>query len=91
MNYQNDNYFHFNQLDYFTDKSGKLQIDKIGRFENYNTDLKAIFKTIGFAIDEIPIINPTKKKNYQAFYTDKSRAIIADLCAGNIAYFGYCF
>ena len=89
--YQNDNYFHFNQLDYFTDKNGVLQIDFIGRFENFSIDLKTVFEKISFPLDKIPINNPTEKKNYQVFYTDKSRAIITDLCAKDIAYFGYSF
>lgn len=89
--YQNDNHFHFNQLDYFTDKNGVLQVDFIGRFENFEKDLKTVFEKIGFPLDEISINNPTEKKNYQDFYTDKSRAIIADLCTEDITYFGYSF
>lgn len=83
--------FHFNQLDYFTDKSGVLRIDKIGRLENYESDLKSIFNALGHPILNIPKMNTTQSRGYQSYYTAALKQLITEKCSRDITYFGYKF
>lgn len=87
----NDPNFHFNQLDYFTDKSGVIRTDKIGRFETYEADLKSLLEAFGYHILDIPKLNATHSRDYQSYYTVASEQLIAEICSKDITHFGYKF
>ena len=84
-------FFHYNTLDYFSDEKGKITVDHIGRYENYENELKSLFKILQFPSLEIPVFNATNSKNYADYYTDKSRMLITDRCKKDIEYFNYSF
>lgn len=86
-----DDFFHLNQLDYFTDQSGKLRVDKIGRFENFTEDLEAIFHTIGLEFGDFPKFNVTSRKAYQSYYSKEAKDFVASACRDDISRFGYYF
>lgn len=86
-----DSYFHYNQLDYFPvikDSTGSI---KIYRYEKFEEETYKLFDHLGFKLNEIPVINPTKPKVYQEFYTAKSKELVAQKCKKDIAYFEYSF
>ena len=78
-----------NQLDYFN----TLNLDKIHiyRYEQYAKETQRMAKKLGITITDIPRVNETSSKNYQDYYTKKSKALVTEKCARDIAYFGYTF
>lgn len=83
--------FFFNQLDYFKNENGVLEVDRIGRYERYDKDFEIICKEIGLPKIEIPINNNTSLKNYALYYSQKSKDLISEKCKEDIEYFNYAF
>jgi uncharacterized protein YpuA (DUF1002 family) len=83
---------HKNQLDWFTDKNGKIIVDFIGKFENLNNDFNIVKNKLNIDV-QLPHSNITnlKKKHYTEYYTQKTRDIIAEKFKVDIEYFGYEF
>lgn len=75
---------------FLQDEYGRLAMDFVGRFESLAED----FATIANRLDveaTLPHINQSRQAPYEDFYSDKSRSIIAELYAGDIATFEYSF
>jgi hypothetical protein len=85
------NLFHYNTLDYFTNKEGALIADKIYEYKNINDDIKSLFDRFNLPLSEIPNMNTGAKKNHKDFYTQKSYNLIAQKCKKDIQYFNYSF
>lgn len=86
-----DEYFHANQLDFFSNEEGEVMVDRIGRFEYYEEDLRSILKDIGWTVDELPKVNETQARDYTRFYTPKGIQLVEKYCIKDIEYFGYRF
>ncbi|PKH52291.1 hypothetical protein CXF68_17025 [Tenacibaculum sp. Bg11-29] len=84
-------FFHYNSLDYFTNKKGKLIADNIFRYENLNNEIRTIVNKFNIQLTEIPHVNAASPKDYKAFYTDKSHYLIAEKCKKDIEYFNYTY
>lgn len=82
--------FSFNQIDYLTDLNGGIAVNKIGRFENLLVDTSEIFDSLGIKA-ALPVNNPSKHGHYRDWYDERTREIIADRFARDIAAFGYEF
>jgi hypothetical protein len=91
--------FERNQLDYLTNKRGRMLVDFVGRFERLSEDLTMVFSEIGLepslVEDKLPHKNGYKKPllrgHYRNFYTPETAAIVAQRFAKDIDYFGYGF
>lgn len=83
--------FHLNQIDYFTDKSGHIRTQFIGRFENYEADVRTVFQTLELEVFDIPKLNARLASYDPHLYTDKSREWVTQWCARDIAHFDYKF
>ena len=68
---------------------GNHKMDFIGRFENYENDIKKLEKIIGFDLSNIYISK--NKINYRHYYSDKNRKIIEELYADDLKRFNYEF
>jgi hypothetical protein len=85
------------QLGYFTDSSGKVLVDFIGRYENLERDWKEViarghFQRWHHAKPPLPELNRAKiEKDYRSFYTPELRDIVAARSAVDIDCFGYDF
>lgn len=79
------------QLEYFTDKDGKIITNFIGRFENLQLDFNNVLKSVGLSEYQLPHLNQTRAKNYREFYSLKTREIVATRFKKDIDYFGYSF
>ncbi|BDS10280.1 sulfotransferase family protein [Aureispira anguillae] len=86
-----DPFFHYNQLDYFTNTTIDVQVDRIGRYENYAQDAQRIFNSIGLPFSNIPQQNATYSKCYKDYYTTKSQKLVHQKCYKDIEHFGYFF
>jgi chondroitin 4-sulfotransferase 11 len=83
--------FAYNQLDYVTDEHGNLLVDFIGRLENFDEDLKEVFRRMGFELETVPHKNRSSHRHYSTFYTPETEMIVRERFKRDIEYFGYEF
>ncbi len=77
-------------VEWLKNYEGKIDVDKIIRYENLNEGINGVFKTL--EIDhELPHLNSTYKTNYRDFYDDETKQIISDWFHEDIKEFGYTF
>jgi hypothetical protein len=80
----------FQQHPYVTDSQGRVMIDFLGRYETLTDDFAAICSKIGIT-PTLPHLNKSDRRDYQSYYTDETREIIATLCRRDIELFDYSF
>ena len=78
------------QVEWLKDDEGKISIDFIGKFETINKDFDHIKDVIGLDA-ELPHLNASKRANYQDYYDDETRQIVAQWFHEDIEVFGYHF
>lgn len=78
------------QLDWISDKNGKILVDYVARFENYKEEWYKICEIIG-AKKKMRHVNGTKHRHYTTFYNDATIENVRILAAKDIAEFGYEF
>ena len=83
---------HRYQLDWFVSPHGEVLVDFIGKFENLFADWGHICERLGI---DAPLprlnANPDRRRDYTAYYSERSRRIVAERFAVDIEYFGYRF
>ena len=62
---------HQPQISWLLDPNGELFVDHLINMDNFQTDLHGVFKKLNFDLDDIPLINSSKKKKPQNFYTNE--------------------
>jgi hypothetical protein len=82
--------FLFNQIDYLSDEDGKLAVDFVGRFENFEEDARHALDRIGISA-EVPRLNRSARGDYRDYYTSLTRDLVAKRFARDIELFGYEF
>lgn len=70
--------------------SQKYKLDFLGKFENFNFDLKKIGNIFNVQ-KSIPYLNFTNHKNYQSYYNKKTKKIVEELYEEDIKNFDYKF
>jgi len=78
------------QKDLLTAADGQLLVDFVGRYETLASDFMQICQTLQIAA-QLPHINHTKHRDYRTYYTERTRQLVADHFATDIALFGYTF
>lgn len=79
-------------LDYMQDTTGNERCDLFIRLEHLAEDIAPLEAHLGFALGEIPQANATtRNRDYAVYYSDRDSQLVADLCAKDIARFGYRF
>jgi hypothetical protein len=83
------------QSDYVYDRSGNQRVKYVGRYENFDTDLKKILGNFGIKVKSIPHLNASRDKlgvkHYSEFYTDKAKDIVGRVYHEDLKNFGYKF
>ena len=74
---------------------GEVALAAIGTYENLAGDFQTIMKTIGLdgkvSLPHVNVSTGPRGRHYREFYDDKSRALIAEWYAREIALFSYTF
>lgn len=83
--------FLHNQLDYVSDPDGRLLVDWIGRYERFGADLRTLLDRVGLPDAEIPHVNPSRHRHYAAYYTPRTRDLVAERYERDVQAFGYAF
>jgi hypothetical protein len=77
---------------YMRDASGTEQCHLYARLEHLDADLAPFEAHLGFRLTPLPRANPSDRlADWRGYYSDADAALIADLCATDIARFGYSF
>jgi len=68
------------------------QADFVGRTERLRDDVAAVFGHLGLTVGEVPRANASAPRGpYQDFYTERTRQLVAQVYAEDVAAFGYTF
>lgn len=74
---------------------GEVAVDFVGRFENLKNDLRRALGELGLSLEtELPRAKATFRRSkapYRDYYDDRTRAMVADWYAREIALLGYEF
>ncbi|OAV43687.1 hypothetical protein A3850_003870 [Lewinella sp. 4G2] len=83
---------------FLNDERGKLMVDYIARFEDYQSSVETIMESIHYPKDrprrtdlEIPHLNRSKRKPYYYYYAPETAQLVANIYAQDITQFGYTF
>ena len=78
------------QVDWLTDRSGRMRSDRLLRFENLNEDWKKLCADLGMEDKELPHLNSTRRNvPWWEFYDEKAAAGIARKYARDFELLGY--
>lgn len=66
-------------------------MDFLGRFETLQADLSRLFERLDLPVPEMRNSRASKHKSYMEEYDEETRAVVADLYAGDIDLLGYGF
>jgi hypothetical protein len=77
------------QCSFIFGADGKRLVDFVGRTENLDEDFHKICKTIGLEA-QLPLLNVSnRRRDWRSYYTEETRALVAELFRGDLEEFGY--
>ncbi|GAA0871231.1 sulfotransferase family 2 domain-containing protein [Gangjinia marincola] len=76
---------------FLTKKNGQPGMDFIGRLENIDEDFSTIAKRLGIERTLRKRNTSSRKKDYHSYYTQETKAIVAQIYAKDISMFNYTF
>lgn len=77
---------------YLTDSAGRTRASAYIRIEHLQADIAPLEAHLGFALYPLPPHNESARmRDWRGYYTDADAALIARLCADDIAAFAYHF
>ena len=78
------------QTQYSYIKHENIRMDYVGKYENFQQNLKDLGARFGINKD-IPHLNQTKHDNYKAYYNDLSKRLVEEIYGEDIDNFHYTF
>jgi len=81
------------QYKFILDKNENSLVDFIGRFENFENDVRYVLKIINnqISLDKIPHTNKSVRTHYAEYYDNESREMVGYLYQKDIELFNYAF
>lgn len=76
---------------YMQDARGGERCDLFIRLEHFDADSAPLWDHLGFRLDLAQVNASERAADYRGYYSDADAGLVADLCAGDIARFGYAF
>lgn len=81
-------------FDLYSD-GGEVIVDQVLPFESLRDEIETVWRRLGVSPPPLPRTNasqrPASARDYRTMYTDDDAAFIAEVCAREIATFGYVF
>lgn len=78
------------QIDWISDKTGNILVDKIVRFENLDNEFIEVMKILGKNVT-LPHVKSSKRRKYVDYYDEETVTIIQNWFRQDIKHFGYEF
>lgn len=78
------------QLDWIRSAENELLVDYVGFFEDLEGAFSEVKQRTGLHVS-LPHLKSTKRRDYQDYYTERSKEIVAGCFAEDIEAFGYSF
>lgn len=72
-------------------RGNKIDVDFVGKFENYEEDLKTVFKKLNLPINNIPVLKKLNRQPIRKFYNTKIKNIVKKYWKDEIEMFDYKF
>jgi len=69
--------------------NGRMAMDWVGRFENFEYDMHWFLNVVGFPQSELPVVNKLKKEHYKEYYTNYTRKLIKRFVQKDLDEFKY--
>lgn len=79
------------QYKFIYDENGELVVDLMGRFENFQRDVRRILSIIGVAAEKIPHRLKTVHRPYYEYYDAEAIEMVQSIYRNDITAFGYTF
>lgn len=76
---------------YMTDATGGERCNTYIRLEAFEADAAPLWAHLGFELTLTHVNASARSAEYQTYYSDETRAIVEEICAEDIARFGYRF
>ena len=77
---------------YMKDRNGVERCDLFIRLEHLSQDIALLEDHLGFSLGRVPVANASQRDaDYRSYYSEADAACIAEVCAEDIARFGYAF
>ena len=76
---------------YVTNRAGTQRCDAFIRLEALDEDSAALEAHLGFSLGDVPRLNNSARGPYRDYYDRRTRELVAENCAADIARFGYVF
>ncbi len=74
------------------DRAGVERCNLFIRLEHLQQDIAPLEEHLGFSLGRIPVVNRSgRDADYRCYYSDTDARVVAGICAGDIARFGYEF
>ncbi len=78
------------QVDWVTDRKGRILVDDIYRFENIDEDFDKLCEVLKVKA-ELPHTNRTDRGHYKEYFDEETKDIIAKAFKDDVAAFGYTY
>jgi hypothetical protein len=78
------------QSGFVCDDAGRLLVDFVARFETLAGDFEAVCRRLRIDV-ALPRLNTSQHEDYRSYYDERTRAVVAERYARDIAAFDYAF
>lgn len=79
------------QHKYICDKRNRLAIDFLGRYENLEEDFQRLSGKLEFSTNKLPHLHESCHEDYQKYYSNRTRKMVAQAYKKDIELFDYNF
>jgi len=78
------------QLDWISDENGKILVNYVGKFENFESDFNEICSHINIFVS-LPHLKKSNRTHYKDYYNSETAEIVGEFFKDDIQYFNYQF
>jgi len=79
------------QYKFLLNKNGKIGVDKIIKFENFDEEMTELSKLINLKLSKFKKLNISTMGNYKNYYDNNTKKIVEEFCKEDLEFFNYSF